>query len=73
MIEVSEALGFKDADGMRGVERFMQQYFRHAKHAGEITRIILVDLEEQHVKHSPRVRKYRRDDAVQYVSPLHGR
>ncbi len=52
-VEVSAALGFSDADGMRGVERFMQQYFRHARHAGEITRIILVDLEEQHVKSKP--------------------
>lgn len=52
-VEVSAALGFEDTEGMRGVERFMQQYFRHAKHAGEITRIILVDLEEQHVKQKP--------------------
>ena len=52
-VEVSAALGFVDDDGMRGVERFMQQYFRHAKHAGEITRIILVDLEEKHVKQRP--------------------
>ncbi len=52
-VEVSAALGFTDAGGMRGVERFMQQYFRHAKHVGEITRIILVDLEEKHVKQRP--------------------
>jgi len=52
-VEVSAALGFEDHEGMRGVERFMQQYFRHAKNAGEITRIILVDLEEQHVKQRP--------------------
>ena len=52
-VEVSEALGFRDGDGRRGVEHFMQQYFRHAKHAGEITRIILVGLEEKHVKERP--------------------
>jgi len=52
-VEVSAALGFEGDEGMRGVERFMQLYFHHAKHAGEITRIILVDLEEKHVKQRP--------------------
>lgn len=52
-VEVAKALGFEDQDGMRGVEQFMQQYFRHARHVGEITRIFLVDLEEKHVKQRP--------------------
>ena len=52
-VEVSAALGFVDDEGMRGVERFMQHYFRHAMNAGDITRLLLVDLEEKHVKERP--------------------
>ncbi len=79
-VEVSEALGFKDIDGMRGVEHFMQQYFRHAKNAGEITRIILVDLEEQHVKQRPsfsntlrNVLSFSRDKTSQGFKDQNGR
>ena len=38
-IEIAERMGFADADGRRGVERFMQTYFRHAKNVGDLTRI----------------------------------
>jgi len=49
-VEVAKRLGYKGGKGMRGVERFMQDYFRHATHAGELTRVFLTALEAQHVK-----------------------
>ena len=54
-VEVAEALGFEDRPGQRGVERFMQTYFTHARHVGELTRIFLVSLEAQHVKRRPSI------------------
>ncbi len=55
--EIALALGFKDSDGQRAVERFMQTYFIHAREVGELTRIFLVALEEQHVKKRPKLRQ----------------
>ncbi|KAB7613317.1 [protein-PII] uridylyltransferase [Amylibacter sp. SFDW26] len=52
-IEVAEALGYEDQDGQRGVEKFMQDYFRHATKVGDLTRIFLTALEAQHVKKQP--------------------
>ncbi|MEO8530489.1 MAG: [protein-PII] uridylyltransferase, partial [Deltaproteobacteria bacterium] len=52
-VEVAERMGYKDKDGRRGVEHFMQDYFRHATAVGELTRIFLTDLEDQHVKSEP--------------------
>ena len=52
-IEVASALGYKDQDGQRGVEKFMQDYFRHATKVGDLTRIFLTALEAQHVKKQP--------------------
>ena len=52
-VELASALGFEDQDGQRGVERFMQTYFRHARHVGELTRVFLVDLETRLVKKRP--------------------
>ncbi len=52
-VEVAAALNYDDQDGQRGVERFMQQYFRHARHVGELTRVFLVDLETKLVKKRP--------------------
>ena len=60
-IEVAAALGFEDTDGMRGVERFMQAYFRHAKNVGELTRIFLVDLETKHVRPKTTFTTFLRD------------
>lgn len=60
-VDVAERLGFKDRDGRRAVEHFMQAYFRHATHVGELTRIFLTSLEAQHAKKEPRlVRFFRR-------------
>lgn len=52
-VEIARILDFRDGDGLRGVERFMQTYFRHATHVGELTRIFLTKLEAQHVKKPP--------------------
>ena len=54
-VEVAEALGFKDAEGRRAVEFFMQEYFRHATHVGDLTRIFLTALEARHVKKRPSI------------------
>ncbi len=52
-VGVAEALGFKDSDGRRAVEFFMQNYFRHATNVGDLTRIFLTALEARHVKKRP--------------------
>ena len=52
-VEVAERMGYEDQGGRRAVEIFMQQYFRHATRVGELTRIFLTALEEQHVKSEP--------------------
>ncbi|MBY8976681.1 [protein-PII] uridylyltransferase [Rhodobacteraceae bacterium NNCM2] len=52
-IEVAARMGFHDSNGRRGVERFMQAYFRHAKNVGDLTRIFLAALEAQHAKSQP--------------------
>ncbi|WP_327792117.1 [protein-PII] uridylyltransferase [Harenicola maris] len=52
-VEVAERMGYKDTPGRRAVEHYMQDYFLHATHVGELTRILLTALEEQHVKTSP--------------------
>jgi [protein-PII] uridylyltransferase len=43
-------MGYQDHSGRRGVEHFMQDYFRHATRVGELTRIFLTELEARHVK-----------------------
>ena len=50
---VAERMGYADHGGRRGVEHFMQAYFRHATHVGELTRIFLTGLEARHVKRAP--------------------
>ncbi|MCE8007584.1 [protein-PII] uridylyltransferase [Aestuariivita sp.] len=52
-VEVAARLGYEDRAGRRGVERFMQDYFRHATAVGDLTRIFLSDLEATHVKSEP--------------------
>ncbi len=53
--EVAKALGYFDVKDRRAVEHFMQDYFRYATDVGELTRIFLTKLEEQHVKKQPRL------------------
>ena len=52
-VEVADRMGYKDRSGRRGVEHFMQDYFRHATRVGDLTRIFLTELEDQHVKDAP--------------------
>ncbi len=52
-VEVAERMGYADKGGRRGVEHFMQDYFRHATAVGEVTRIFLTALEAKHVKTAP--------------------
>jgi len=52
-VEVANALGYEDHNGLRDVEVFMQDYFRHATKVGDLTRIFLTALEAQHVKKQP--------------------
>ncbi len=52
-VELAKRFGFEDANGMRGVERFMQAYFIQAKNVGDLTRIFLTALESKHVKQRP--------------------
>ncbi|MEM7243518.1 MAG: [protein-PII] uridylyltransferase [Pseudomonadota bacterium] len=51
--DLAERLGYKPKDGQRRVEVFMQDYFRHATKVGELTRIYLTALEDQHIKKIP--------------------
>ena len=50
---IAKALGYEDQEGLRAVEAFMQVYFRHATHVGDLTRIYLSALEARHVKKQP--------------------
>ncbi|RKF16000.1 [protein-PII] uridylyltransferase [Roseovarius spongiae] len=52
-VEVADRMGYKDRAGRRGVEHFMQDYFRHATSVGDLTRIFLTKLEAAHVKSEP--------------------
>ncbi|MEO0664395.1 MAG: [protein-PII] uridylyltransferase [Pseudomonadota bacterium] len=59
-VEVAERMGYEDARGRRGVEHFMQAYFRHATSVGDLTRIFLTGLEEAHVKTQPALLRFFR-------------
>jgi [protein-PII] uridylyltransferase len=52
-VEIAAILGYESTEAQRGVERFMQAYFTHAKHVGDLTRIFLAGLEARHVKPRP--------------------
>ena len=54
-VEVAERMGYVDTAGRRAVERFMQDYFRHATRVGELTRVFLTELEARHAKPEPRL------------------
>ncbi|SDX15200.1 [protein-PII] uridylyltransferase [Litoreibacter albidus] len=54
-VEVASRMGYTDTGGRRAVEHFMQDYFRHATRVGELTRILLTDLEARHVKQEPAI------------------
>ncbi|NNF72693.1 MAG: [protein-PII] uridylyltransferase [Rhodobacteraceae bacterium] len=66
-VEVADRMGYADKAGRRAVEYFMQDYFRHATRVGELTRILLTDLEARHAKKAPGlVRFFRRRKKVKY-------
>ncbi|MDO5606147.1 MAG: [protein-PII] uridylyltransferase [Paracoccus sp. (in: a-proteobacteria)] len=52
-IEVARRMGYADRPGRRGVELFMQDYFRHATRVGDLTRVFLTALESRHVFQQP--------------------
>ncbi|NNE53325.1 MAG: [protein-PII] uridylyltransferase [Sulfitobacter sp.] len=52
-VQVAEAMGYEDTGGRRGVEVFMQTFFRHATAVGDLTRIFLTSLEAVHLKADP--------------------
>ncbi len=52
-VEIAATLGYQSTEGQRPVERFMQDYFLHAKHVGDLTRIFLSGLEARHAKPKP--------------------
>ncbi len=52
-VEVASRMGYNDTAGRRAVECFMQDYFRHATAVGDLTRIFLTSLEQQHRKEAP--------------------
>ncbi|WP_099828070.1 [protein-PII] uridylyltransferase [Oceaniglobus indicus] len=54
-VAVAERMGYEDKGGRRGVEHFMQTYFRHANRVGELTRILLTALEAGQKKDAPRM------------------
>jgi [protein-PII] uridylyltransferase len=52
-VEVADRMGYVDKGGRRAVEHFMQDYFLHATQVGELTRIFLTGLENEHLKKEP--------------------
>ena len=52
-VEVAARMGYSDRGGRRGVEIFMQDYFRHATAVGDLTRIFLTKLEAAQQKAEP--------------------
>ena len=52
-VEVADRMGYADKGGRRGVEIFMQDFFRHATSVGDLTRIFLTSLEASQQKDPP--------------------
>ncbi len=64
-VEVAERMGYKDKSGRRGVEHFMQAYFRQATRVGDLTRIFLTSLEADHAKEAPLIERiFRRNPKI---------
>ncbi|MCU9836666.1 [protein-PII] uridylyltransferase [Ruegeria sp. WL0004] len=74
-VEVAERMGYEDRAGRRGVEVFMQKYFREATRVGELTRIFLTKLEAQHMKSAPILERIfrRRPKIKPEYKVVHGR
>ncbi|NBZ88553.1 [protein-PII] uridylyltransferase [Rhodobacteraceae bacterium CYK-10] len=54
-VEVAARMNYRDTQGRRAVEHFMQDYFRHATRVGELTRVFLTELEARHAKPEARL------------------
>ena len=52
---MAQRLGYRDASGLRAVERFMKHYFLVAKDVGDLTTILCSALEMQQLKSMPRI------------------
>ncbi|MGX0975683.1 [protein-PII] uridylyltransferase [Roseovarius sp. MBR-51] len=74
-VEVAQRMGYADTAARRGVEIFMQEYFRHATSVGDLTRIFLTKLEATQVKSEPLLQRLlrRRKTLKQGYVEVHGR
>ncbi|MFV0292554.1 MAG: [protein-PII] uridylyltransferase [Paracoccus sp. (in: a-proteobacteria)] len=75
-VEVALRMGYQDRPGRRGVELFMQDYFRHATRVGDLTRVFLTALESRHVFQQPllgRIFRRRRKKLRSGFADLSGR
>ena len=74
-VEVATRMGYEDSAGRRAVEIFMQDYFRHATHVGELTRVFLTALEQRHTKPAPMLQRLlrRRPKLREGLREDHGR
>lgn len=74
-VDVAARMGYVDSPGRRGVEHFMQDYFRHATAVGELTRIFLTKLEAAHVKSQPLLQRlFKRKRKLKHnYTEVHGR
>ncbi|MDT8327434.1 MAG: [protein-PII] uridylyltransferase [Roseovarius sp.] len=74
-VEVAERMGYSDRAGRRGVEIFMQDYFRHATAVGDLTRIFLTKLEATQIKSEPLLQRLfrRRKKLKDGYTEVHGR
>ncbi|WP_297767714.1 [protein-PII] uridylyltransferase [uncultured Roseovarius sp.] len=59
-VEVALRMGYIDTAARRGVEIFMQDYFRHATSVGDLTRIFLTKLEASQIKSEPLLQRLLR-------------
>ena len=74
-LEVATRMGYSDSAGRRGVEIFMQDYFRHATSVGDLTRIFLTKLEASQLKSEPLLQRLlkRRKKLKPGYEEIHGR
>ena len=73
-VEVAARMGYTDHGGRRAVEHFMQAYFRHATHVGDLTRIFLTALEAAQAKTAPPLQAlFRRRKVREGYDVKHGR
>jgi len=74
-VDVAARMGYSDRGGRRGVEIFMQDYFRHATSVGDLTRIFLTKLEAAQQKSEPLLQRLlkRRKKLRDGYSQVNGR